>query len=357
MTTSVNSQLMMLSNNNNGFGSLIEKYIDGEMPIRKFKLSECVNYKEQVQINGNIINITDSCDIIYGLELICESWNILNNIDNIELNISGNSITNIYPNECEIIKCDNHILINFDKIFLNYHFLPICSLFFSQIKIILNGINNSNFIKCYLTKGLLNNEVREELINNNHNILFNQYKKYNFNTFGNIIKIKFEHNQSMSNCNFIKYLRFKFQYPINVNSIKIYTDDYLYTTILKNDLLLLSKTEFIINNFYYKTFSFNNIKLEFDTNLNGNNLTLITSNYNLLMISDGLAGYKYEGILNREIYCEDNNLITLPSNTLEQNIVLSHNEPYSLSVDNLLILDESNNSYHYNQVPVFVDDL
>jgi len=299
-----NLSLLYYSEADNYFPD-VKDYVDGHIKMVKLLKSEQIVYKRKIEIGENFnIKVEKNSDIIFGLELIGKSDDIYGDINSIELIIGGITICFFYLSELYVMENDGLFLIklNFDKIFMNYTFFPIIAVNYGEILFKINGYELQNLeMKCYLTEGLLENELRGNCVNINHDILMNHYERYNIVMNGNRIYMNFGDNIFSKN-NFIKSLRFQFTNPVDFNSITIYGNNMSLTTITKYDLDWVSSREFLLTKFNYKTFLYNKIIIEFDKNIDNNYLSLTTTNFNKLIIYSGLVVLRHLG-LRREINC------------------------------------------------------
>jgi len=280
----------------------VKNFVDGKIKKTKILHSEQIVYKKKVELNNNFcIPITKNCDFICGLEILGICENVDEYITSVELIIGNNNIFTFYLSECYVMENNGKFLIkiDFDKIFLNYSFLPILAIQFHNIYFKINGSGLGDLdLKCLLVEGLLENELRKNGVKLRHEILFNHYEQYNIVMNGSKIYINFG-THILSRINFIKSLKFQFENPVNFNTITIYGNEQPITVQTRSDLTLI-KNGFIMDNFHYKTFLYNKIILEFDENIMNNNMTLTTTNFNLLIIDSGLAALRFTG-LKREI--------------------------------------------------------
>lgn len=298
----MNQNFLLLSENNSDvIFPFVKEYINGKLPRVSLQKSDVIVYKSKTNILNNEITIIKNFDCLYGLEIygVCED--VFEVIDNVDLIIGGWSMNKYYLNECYVSQNDNNffIKIDFSFLFLNYPFLPIISIQFQDVKIRINGNIQDLQIECYLIESILNLELREQCVSRRHDILMNQFNKYDIPINGNRIIFKYSESE-LSCCNFINYLRIQFEFPEHITFITIYGNNEPLTILTQNDIEKISPYEYFIKNFYYKTFLFNHIILEFDKILN-NNISITTSNYNVLSISNGNAAMNFIG-LRREVY-------------------------------------------------------
>jgi len=267
----------------------VKDFLNGQIPSVKLLRTDQMTYKRKTKIINNEIIIKKNFDSLYSLEFFGQCDDIFQKISNIELFFGQQSINRFYLSECYVSQNDNqfYISINFSNMFLNYPFLPICAIQFDNIKFKINGnIQNIN-IECYQVEGLLEKELRENCKKLKHEILFKHFEQYKLLP-SNKFYLNFCTENIFNRGNFVKSLHFQFKNPIDFSTIKIYGNNQLLTTLTKNDVTFNSYNDFIVENFYYKIFLYNNIVIEFDKNINSS-LCLTITNYNMLVIGTGMG--------------------------------------------------------------------
>jgi hypothetical protein len=278
---------------------LIQDYIEGKMETLTINNLRTTKYKEKNKIINNTIKIQRDTDILYGMTLILETKEI---IDYIEFIINSEIICKIYPIECD--EYENTLIINFDKIFLNYNFLPLiilnCDIEFHIVS--KDNINLSDIIQCYLTKGFLCDDDRITIANLEHKIIFIDNYMYKGKMNGSSINIftdKYGGNYmsysdiiALDNYSYVKQVRLKFNEAIDFSKIDILSDACQITTIFRSELKKVSDREYIMDNFFYKLFMLNTIILRFDTIIN-TEVNLVISKYNCLHMSNKRCGKVY----------------------------------------------------------------
>lgn len=285
----------------------VKYHLENKIKKYNFKPGQIVNFTQVADINENKIQVPRNMDILYGLEI---TGNLQvgeqmyekpeDQVKSINLHIGGQEIMKIYLQNkmCDIIVRDNSysIIIKMDQLFYNVGFLPISNLMYHNIDFIIDGIFQN--YQCFLHCSNLDTNIGGEIFYSRHDILFKYSYKYNGKMPKNKIYIKYDDNNLMNKTNFINSLYFKFDKNICdiLNYIIIKTDnERLITIVSNNDLKYLGPNEFIIEHFHYKTFLYNNIILEFDMKKQINNtcFELITTNYNSLIIMNGLGAKKF----------------------------------------------------------------
>jgi len=120
--------IFLFEGNLDNFFPQVKDYIDGNIKKLKLLKSDQIIYKRKININPDFnIPIERQSDVVYCLELIGDCEEVYDYISSIEIYIGGSLICNVYLSECYV--CDNDgkflIKLDFDKIFLNYPFIPI----------------------------------------------------------------------------------------------------------------------------------------------------------------------------------------------------------------------------------------
>jgi len=305
----VQANIILFTNSTDAFFPEVKRFVDGKMSYTKILPSDQVVYKRRVIITPEFeIKFERNCDIIYGIEITGECDFIGSYIYDFDLMIGGDVICKIPLHECYVMQNDGKISvkINFDKIFLNYCFLPIIGLMYQEVKLVINYMTAIEHIqeinlKCYLVEGLLENDLRKNCVDRHHDILMNHYEEYKLDMNGDKIFMNFGYS-ILSTSNIIKSLRFKFLDTVDFNEITIYGDDKPLTVMTRSDIEFISNREFILEKFNYNIFLYNKIVIEFDKKIENNVLWLTTVNYNMLMIKAGMGALKFLG-LRRNVGC------------------------------------------------------
>ena len=316
---------LLLENNSNNVFPLVSQYIDGNLSSIEYKETDKVNFIKKVNIVNNSFEITKNIDFLHYIEitgllnepiLLSTSHNtrlneIYNKIKSIDLEIGGTLITKIYLQNkiCEI-HTNNYfftIHINLKELFYNYDFLPIIALVFNDIKITINSYS-SNF-DCFVAGSIISSPIRTSLIGTKFEILYKDFIKYNGIINGNKLSFYYLDNEEISSNNLISSIYFKFDINVrdNLRYISININNQNITVIPPSKINYINDYEFIIDQFYYKTFLFRDINLEFGMCFTNSNYTIITTNYNQLNIFNGRCEKVFNG-LERNIHnynCND----------------------------------------------------
>jgi hypothetical protein len=257
-----------------------------------------IDFKKKIEFKSNKILLNTTCfDIIESLEInfYLDENNILEDvIKYFSIEIGHFILTNIYlqSNCCKIIKRENFysIIINFNKMFHNFKFLPIARFVYSSVY--LNVIGTIKNFDLYINGSILQYTIKNYLKKhfNIYEIIFNEYSlksekiinnKLNLNSWPVIINSF--------------YFKFKINIKTHLDSILVKNENNdIITVFTYNDFKFINDNELIIDNFHYKIFV-KNTYLEFNFNNKFDNIDfdLILSNYNMLRILDGLAGKVY----------------------------------------------------------------
>jgi len=233
-------------------------------------------------------------------------------IRSIDLEIGGREVTSIFSPDWDFRFDENSfsIMICFDKLFLTQSHLPMDALHYQNVRFIINWGERVNKIEAslliFLQGAILSPvELRKSVALNEREVLMNSYQQYQmvlnendyiFMNTGNV-----ELGGQLSLCNFVKSLHFDFHF-FNVRnglkSISIFGENNLLTTLTKTDLRFISDSEMVMEKFYYKTFLFRNIRIEFDMDIPFNNTlcTLTTTNFNVIEFKNGMGCKKFLGL-------------------------------------------------------------
>lgn len=312
----------------------VKNYLQGKIQKKIYDPAQKVDFIQKVEVSGSHIHIPRNMKYLYGLEITgcLQIGDVLYDkpeqiIQSIDLVIGGQNIATFYLQNkmCDISVRNNcfSITIKFDKLFYNQEFLPIGCLKYHDIKMVINGLHQDYqcFLHCAISYFIYNTEMKR-------NILMKECIKYNGYITGNKLFINNGDGiDLMSRTNFINSLYFKFDKNIRdiLRSITIKTGDEKTITILSNnDLQFLNSNEFIMEKFHYKTFLYNSIILEFEMieNFDKTSFELITTNYNSLMIQNGMGGKRFAGF-RREITCsfQEDEFIEISNELYEEKVV------------------------------------
>ena len=282
----------------------VDDLYSGKIKKDSFDKNLLYDTKYKIIPKDNQIQVLNTIDALYGLE-INGSMDNYDKILSVDFFIGGSQIIKFYLEKCEIIKNNNFftLIIDFRKIFYSSFFLPICSLIYHDIKFIINGENIQEFNYYLFGSFFYDSKIRNTYSSGNFRILLEEYVKYDGFITGNKLGLILENNNLvMNNNNIINSLYFKFDINIHDKlksvSINFLSDKNknLINCMSLNDIKFISNNEFILDSFNYKTFLFNQILLEFELSedFNNNKYSIITTNFNVLLINSGCGILKYK---------------------------------------------------------------
>jgi len=175
------------------------------------------------------------------------------------------------------------IKVDFDKLLLNYYFLPTGGLLYEDIFFSFYTLKKINNINCYYNLGIPGNDDYELIRTFSHLIFYNDFELFKINyDFNNIFIIN---SNKIIKGPISLQIKIYNDDEININFIKLIIDD---KTIIKNilDINKISYNEYQIINID----NFQNLKLEFEDNLNfKNNIEVKLIFINILKFSHGLS--------------------------------------------------------------------
>jgi hypothetical protein len=235
---------------------------------------------------------------------------IYSRIQSIDIEIGGEIITRVYlTNEIAEISTNQHfftIHIPLRKIFYNYEYIPVVALRYREIRIHVREFLQSSPYDCYLFGAVLDTDIRQKFLQDSMPLLFKDFNKYDGKISGNKIKVAYDYGDGLSATNMISSLYFKFD--VNIRSrlkhIELKTgNNQTITMIPLSQIHFIGDYEFIIDKFYYKTFLFNTVIIEFELTqpFNEAHFYLITTNYNVFVIGNGFSSGKAFNNLSRTV--------------------------------------------------------
>lgn len=314
---------LLLENNSNTKFPLVSQYINGNLSSifnpEKISENDKVNFIKKVDIVNNSFEIPTNIDFLDSIEITGLLYRpvflstshhtrlneIYNKIKSIDFEIGGNLITKIYLENkiCEI-HTNNYfftIHINLKELFYNYDFLPIIALVFNDVKITINSYS-SNF-DCYIAGSIISSPIRSSLIGTKFEILYKDFIKYDGIINGNKLNFNYIGDDEISSTNIISSIYFKFESNVrdNLKYILLNKNNENITVVSPSKINFINDYEFIIDQFYYKTFLFRDIVFEFGMFLENSHYTIITTNYNQLNIFNGRCEKVFDDF-SRNIY-------------------------------------------------------
>jgi hypothetical protein len=286
---------------------------------------------------NNCYEVPRTFDILCGIEITGKFENrntihdIYYKIKSINIEIGGEIITSIYLQNdiCEIMSNDYFYTIHipFENIFYNIGFIPVIHLRFNDMKIhIVHNEGYSGNYDFYLLGAILNSNSRKIYLRETTYLLFKDFNKYNSVINGNQLKIVNEYGSGMNSTNIISSIYFNFY--INIRSRLKYIElktgnNHSITIIPLSQIKYLNDYQFIIDKFYYKTFLYNTVIIDFGLTypFDNANFSMITTNYNMLIIENGI-GEKVFINLSRSISGDNTfEYIKIPENIYDEKIV------------------------------------
>ena len=309
---------LLLENKSNIVFPLVSKHIDGNLLSSSIKFTENdkIYFIKKIEpIENNSFEITRNIDLLHCIEItgqlnephfLSSSHStrlnkVYDKIKSIDFEIGGNLITKIYlQNKICKIQTNNYfftIHINLKELFYNYDFLPIIALVFNDVKITINSYY-SNF-DVYVGSSIISSPIRSSLIGTRFEILYKDFIKYNGIINGNRLSFYYLDYDDISSNNFISSIYFKFDNNVrdNLRYVSINTKESNITIIPYSKINFINDYEFIIDQFYYKTFLFRDLIIEFGMYFTNSNYTIITTNYNQLNIFNGRSEKVYDGLV------------------------------------------------------------
>jgi hypothetical protein len=226
-------------------------------------------------------------------------------IKSIDIEMGGEIITRVYlTNEIAEISTNQHfftIHIAINNILHNYEYIPVVALRYHSIKIHVREFLQSSHYDCYLLGAVLDTNIRQTFLRDSMSLLFKDFNKYDEKISGNVMKVVYEYGGGMSSTNMISSLYFKFD--VNIRSrlkhIDLKTGDGRTITMIPlSQIHFIGDYEFILDKFYYKTFLFNTVVIEFEMTqpFYETRFSLITTNYNVLIIGNGFSGKVFNNL-------------------------------------------------------------
>lgn len=255
---------------------------------------------------------------------------IYSQIKSIDITIGGDIITTIdLRNEvCDILMNPHFFTIHIplDKIFYNVGFLPVIALRYHAIKIYIQQNAQQHFdYDCYFLGAVVNTNIRNTYLNHSLMLLYKDFHKYDGTIDGNRISIINENGTRMSSTNFINSLYFKFDVIIRsrLKYIELKTgNDRLITAIPLSRIHFIGDYELILDKFDYKTFLFNNIVIEFglSTPFEDVCFSLITTNYNMLVIGNGFSAKRFNNLSRKVSWMESDGFERIPDALYDEKV-------------------------------------
>ena len=318
--SSANMELLLETRSTQDF-PIVSQYLNKEIGPTIIKEDDRSYFIKKADIVNNCFEVPRTIDILCGIEItgsftepellsttrITRLSEIYRRIQSIDIEVGGVIITTIdLRNEvCEILTNQHFftIHVSLDKIFYTVGFIPVIALKHHAIKIYIrqNSLQQNFDYDCYFLGAVLNANIRSTYLNYSLMLLYKDFHKYDGSISGNQMSMIYENGNGMSSTNFITSLYFKFDVNIRrrLKYIELKTgNDRLITMITLSRIHFIGDYEFIIDKFYYKTFLFNNIIIEFglSTAFEDARFSVITTNYNVLIIGNGFSAKMFNNL-------------------------------------------------------------
>lgn len=344
-----NMELLLETRSTQDF-QMVSQYLNKEIGQTIIKEEDKSYFINKADMINNCFEVPKTIDILCGIEItgsfiepelfsttrITRLSEIYRRIQSIDIEVGGVIITSInLRNEvCEILTNQHFftIHVSLDKIFYTVGFLPVIALKYNTVKIYIrqNDLQQNFEYDSYFLGAVLNSNIRSTYLNYSLMLLYKDFHKYDGSICGNQMSIIYENGNGMSSTNFITSLYFKFDVNIQrrLKYIELKTgNDQLITMIPLSQIHFIGDYEFILDKFYYKTFLFNNIIIKFglSTPFTDVRFSLITTNYNVLIIGNGFSAKMFNN-LDRKVSGIESNLFEKISDALYNEKVVPKND-------------------------------
>jgi hypothetical protein len=316
--SSVNLELLVETESSQAF-PMVAQYLNNELRPTVIKEREKSNFIMKIDMVNNCFEVPRTMDILSAIEITgaltepallsttqaTRLSEIYRRIQSIDIEMGGEIITRVYlTNEICEISINQHfftIHIAMNKILHNYEYIPVVALRHHAIRIHVREFLESSPYDCYLLGAVLDTNIRQDFLRDSMSILYKDFYRYDGKITGNAMKVIYEYGKGMSATNMISSLYFRFDANIRsrLKNIELKTgNNHTITMIPLSQIQFISDYEFILDKFYYKTFLYNTIRIEFvlrqpfyDTSF-----SLITTNYNVLVIGSGFSGKMFNNL-------------------------------------------------------------
>jgi hypothetical protein len=298
---------------------MVAQYLNKELAPTTIKEREKSNFIMKIDMINNCFEVPRTMDILSAIEITgafiepvllsttraTRLSEIYRRIQSIDIEMGGEIITRIYlTNEICEISTNHHfftIHIAMNKILHNYEYIPIVALRHHAIRIHVREFLESSPYDFYVLGAVLDTNIRRDFLRDSMSLLYKDFYKYDGKITGNAMKVIYEYGKGMSATNMISSLYFRFDANIRsrLKNIELKTgNNQTITMIPLSQIQFISDYEFILDKFYYKTFLYNTVLIEFvlrqpfyDTSF-----SLITTNYNVLIIGNGFSGKMFNNL-------------------------------------------------------------
>lgn len=311
--------LLLLETESSQVFPMVAHYLNNEFVSTAIKEKEKSHFIMKIDMVNNCFEVPRTMDILSAIEITgtftepallsttraTRLSEIYQRIQSIDIEMGGEIITSVYlTNEICEISTNPHfftIHIAMNKIFYNYEYIPVVALRHHAIKIHVREFLQSSHYDCYVLGAVLDTDIRRDFLRDAMSLLYKDFHKYEGKITGNLMKVAYENGSGMSGTNMISSLYFRFD--VNIRSrlkhIELKTVDNRPITIIPlGQIHFIGDYEFIIDKFYYKTFLFNTVVIEFEMTqpFNETQFSLITTNYNVLVIGNGFSGKMFNNL-------------------------------------------------------------
>lgn len=307
--------LLLLETRSTQSFPMIAQYLNNELAPTTIKEREKSHFIMKIDMVNNCFEVPRTMDILSAIEITgafmepvlfsttraTRLSEIYSRIKSIDIEIGGEIITRVYlTNEIAEISTNPHfftIHIHLSKIFYNYEYIPVVALRYHEIRIHVREFLQSSPYDCYLLGAVLDTNIRQKFLQDSMPLLFKDFNKYDGKISGNKMKVAYDDGDGMSATNMISSLYFKFDVNIRrrLKHIELKTGKgQTITMVPLSQIHFIGDYEFIIDKFYYKTFLFNTVIIEFELTqtFNEAHFYLIMTNYNVLVIGNGFSSGK-----------------------------------------------------------------
>ena len=294
---------------------MVAQYLNKKIPHIFIREEDKTFFIKKIGMENNCYEVPRTMDIVSAIEITGKFENrtsitdVYNKIKWIEIEIGGEIITRVHLKNdiCEIMSNDYFYTIHipFDKIFYNIGYIPVYALKYQEVRIHIIQAYGQHEYDFYMLGAILNPSIRENYFQNKTEILFKEFIRYDSTIHGNQLKIVNESGRCMNSTNIVSSLYFDF--TVNIRSrlkyIELKTGNNRSITIIPlSQIRFINDYQFIIDKFYYKIFLYNKVIIEFGLTYPffKINFSMITTNYNILVIENG-DGEKFFSNLSRSL--------------------------------------------------------
>ena len=280
---------------------MVAQYLNKEIEMINLKEEDRTFFIKKIEMLNNCYEVPRTMDIVSAIEITGKFENrtsitdVYNKIKWIDIEIGGEIITRLHLKNdiCEIMSNDYFYTIHIplDKILYNVGYIPVYALKYQEIRIHIIQAYGQDEYDFYMLGAILNPSIRENILQETTNTLFKDFYKYDGVIYGNQIKLVNESGRGFNSTNIISALYFDFGTNIRsrLKYIELKTVNNRSITIIPlSQIRYLNDYQFIIDKFYYKTFLYNTVVIEF-----GLTYPFYAINFSMITTSRRLKGPKY----------------------------------------------------------------